>query len=399
MTNSEVAIQHYQEQLAKGFRLLRFTPVLELAYRQLHREKHRSKQLATIAVGMVILMLLFPVDLEQLPPAVTPLYFLFRLGLAIPFLLFVTACHFMADLKRFITITSIAALQIISIGTIILYVVSSYENYHFPYEGLILIMMVTFFMAGLRFWVALGSSVMTLICFEVATLFFMAPGFYQPTEAFYLLATVLCGATGAYSVEYQKRKGFLQHAIVKDLAIKDGLTHLYNRSAIMERLENLLLYAKRERKYITLYLADIDCFKEYNDNYGHLAGDKCLVKVADTLQACCQRNLDFAGRYGGEEFLLVWFDTNPMESHALIERVHEKINALEIPHDYSVAAPHITVSGGFINLIPDQHTDVETLLHHADMALYNAKRRGRNQVSHVATPDFSLETSKEPESC
>ncbi|MDX1695420.1 MAG: GGDEF domain-containing protein [Ketobacteraceae bacterium] len=389
MTNQDIPIKHYQEQLARGFRLLRFKPELERPYRAEHALKHRSKQLATIAVAMVILILLFPVDLESLPPSVTPMYFLFRLGLAVPFLVFVTACHFMEDLKRHVTAASIGAVMVISLGTILLYVTSSYENYRFPYEGLILIMMVTFFMAGLRFWVALGTTVITLAAFQFASHFLMAPGYHQPTHAFYLLATVLCGATGAYSVEYQKRKSFLQNGIVQDLAIKDGLTQLYNRSAIMEKLEDLLLYAKRERKYLTLYLADIDCFKEYNDNYGHLAGDKCLIQVADTLHSCCQRNLDFAGRYGGEEFLLVWFDTNPLESHALINRVHEKINNLNITHDYSSAAPHITVSGGFINLIPDEHTDVETLLHHADMALYNAKRRGRNQVSQVATPEYA----------
>ena len=389
MTQSDIPIQQFQAQLASGFRLLKFSPELEARYRQHHIERQRSKQLATIAVAMVILILLFPVDLESLPSSIAPVYFLFRLGLAIPFLVFVTACHFMEDLRRHVTTASIAGVMVISLGTTILYVSSSYENYDFPYEGLILVLMVTFFMSGLRFWTALATAVATLAIFQYASLFMMAPGYYQPTDAFYLLATVLCGATGAYSVEYQKRKSYLQQGIVQDLAIKDGLTRLYNRTAIMEKLEDLLQYAKRERKYLTLYLADIDCFKEYNDHYGHLAGDNCLVRVSETLLSCCQRNLDFAGRYGGEEFLLVWFDTNPLESHALIERVHAKISALDITHEYSEAANHITVSGGFINLIPDEHTDVETLLHHADMALYNAKRRGRNQVSQSAKPEMS----------
>lgn len=389
MTHSEIPIRDLQAQLAKGFRFLKFSPGLEASYQLQHTEKQRSKQLATIAVAVVILVLLFPVDLESLPASITPIYFLFRLGFAIPFLIFVTACHFMEDLRRHVMIASIIGVMIVSVGTIILYVASSYEGYHFPYEGLILVLMVTFFMSGLRFWVALGTAVTTLAIFQGASLFLMAPGYYEPTDTIYLLSTVLCGATGAYSVEYQKRKSFLQQGIVQELAIKDGLTQLYNRTAIMEKLQNLLQYAKRERKYLTLYLADIDCFKEFNDHYGHVAGDKCLTKVANTLMSCCQRNLDFAGRYGGEEFLLVWFDTNPQESHALIERVHAKINELGIPHEYSAAAEHVTVSGGFINLIPDDHTDVESLLHHADMALYNAKRRGRNQVIQVTMPEYA----------
>ncbi|MCG8668451.1 MAG: GGDEF domain-containing protein [Pseudomonadales bacterium] len=389
MTNRDISIEQFKAQIENGFRFLKFAEPLETDYRDLHRERHRAKQLSTIAVGMVILLLLFPVDLQALPQDIIPLYFLFRLGLAIPFLLFVTACHFMADLKRYVQVASLAAVQLISTGTVILYVVSARQNYHFPYEGLILVLMVTFFMTGLRFRTTLVSAIVTLGCFELGALLFIAPELRHPADSFYLLATVLCGATGAYSVEYQKRKSYLQNAIVEDLATKDGLTQLYNRTAIMDKLAHTLQYAKREGKYITLYLADIDCFKNYNDNYGHVAGDKCLIQVADTLQSCCQRTLDFAGRYGGEEFLLVWFDTNPLESHALIDRVHEKINALEIPHEHSTAAPHITVSGGFINLIPNDSTDVESLLHHADMALYNAKRRGRNQVSQVATPDYA----------
>ena len=389
MTSSDISIDHYKAQMEQGFRFLQFKPALESAYRDMHREKYRSKQIATIAVGMVIMLLLFPVDLQTLPQDIIPLYFLFRLGLAIPFLLFVTACHFMSDLKKYVQMASMGAVQLISLGTVILYVVSAQQDYHFPYEGLILVLMVTFFMAGLQFRTALTSAIMTLGSFELGMHVFIPESLRHSADSFYLLSTILCGATGAYSVEFQKRKSFLQNAIVEDLATKDGLTRLYNRSAIMEKLESVLQYAKREDKYITLYLADIDCFKDYNDNYGHVAGDKCLVKVAETLQSCCQRTLDFAGRYGGEEFLLVWFDTNPLETHALIDRVHENINNLQIPHEHSSAAPYITVSGGFIHLIPNDNTDVESLLHHADMALYNAKRRGRNQVSQVATPEFA----------
>ncbi|MCG8315061.1 MAG: diguanylate cyclase [Pseudomonadales bacterium] len=387
MTNSELTISDYRAQMAMGFRFLVFEEKLEAHYRELHRRKHRSKQLATIAVAIVILLLVVPVDIEYLPQPLIPVYFLLRLGLSIPILLFVTACHYMEDLRKHIHKMSIVAVLSISFTTIALYILSAQVGHRFPYEGLLIIFMVTFFMSGLHFWTSLGCVVTTLAVFELCFSLFIPTGPMFQADAFYLLATALSGAIGAYSVEYQKRKGFLQHGIVTDLATKDGLTGLLNRTVIMEKLEALLNYARREEKYLTLYLADIDCFKEYNDNYGHIAGDKSLKKVAASLNACCQRNLDFAGRYGGEEFLLVWFDTDPQESNALINRVQKTIHDLNIPHAHSAAADHLTVSGGFICLIPHADTSVESLLHQVDMALYNAKRRGRNQVSQVATPE------------
>jgi len=127
-------------------------------------------------------------------------------------------------------------------------------------------------------------------------------------------------------------------------------------------------------------LLDVDHFKNFNDFYGHIQGDHCLTEVASALSACCKRPLDFAGRYGGEEFVVMWFDADPVEAEALAHRVRDAIVQLEIRHDASGTHSHVTVSGGMITGIPNGQHLTEKLLHQADQCLYRAKQSGRNRI-------------------
>ncbi len=389
MNQNSPDITHYKDQLKRGVKSLRFSPELERLYRQYYRSRYRIRQLIAIALGATILILFTPFDTATMPPALKQTYLWVRWGFAIPSLLLVCACHFIKPLKPYITLTSILAVLNVSLGTLYIYVQASNMQYDFSYEGIILILMITYFMAGLRFQIATGCALATFVSFVLATLFLIPPSGKATLNMFYVATTFLCGAVGAYTIEYQIRKNFLQQAIMGDMATKDGLTGLYNRGAIMERLDNLIEYARREQKYLTVYLADVDCFKQYNDYYGHIQGDCCLKQVANSLKNCCLRDLDFAGRFGGEEFLLVWFDTNPQETEALVNRVQESVLNMNIPHQQSQVADTVTVSGGFITLIPNEHTTMESLLHHADMALYSSKKKGRNRVTACATPQYA----------
>ena len=145
-------------------------------------------------------------------------------------------------------------------------------------------------------------------------------------------------------------------------------------------------YAKREKRHLTLLMVDVDYFKKFNDFYGHLEGDSALIAVANSLAQCCRRSLDFAGRYGGEEFILVWFDTKPDESEGLSNLVQEKIAALKIDHQQSKVGRYLTLSGGLITIIPSESTDVQTLINKADELLYQSKDLGRNRISIYRSP-------------
>ncbi len=169
------------------------------------------------------------------------------------------------------------------------------------------------------------------------------------------------------------------HQQLREQAIRDPLTGLYNRRYLDNTLERELAHCQREGKALSLIMIDVDHFKKYNDCYGHQAGDNCLRNVADALQACAKRASDLVARYGGEEFTLVLADTNCADAQRVAESVRLSIEALAMPHEQSDSG-RVTVSVGVAVMTEHSYREVENLLRAADLALYRAKQSGRNQV-------------------
>lgn len=162
----------------------------------------------------------------------------------------------------------------------------------------------------------------------------------------------------------------------------DALTGIANRRHLDDRLGREWLRAIRNRSPISFILIDIDFFKSYNDEYGHLRGDKCLQKVAATLASAARRPGDVVARYGGEEFCLVLPDTANAE--VVANTCRRSIEELRIPHELSGVAKVVTVSIGFSTVVPRQGTDPSRVVQAADHALYRAKDAGRNRVEETA---------------
>jgi diguanylate cyclase (GGDEF)-like protein len=132
-----------------------------------------------------------------------------------------------------------------------------------------------------------------------------------------------------------------------------------------------------------LLLIDIDLFKQYNDHYGHLAGDACLREVAGVLQRALRRPTDMLARYGGEEFVLVLPNTPAAGAHKVAARLCRRVNQLLIRHDDS-PTNCVTISVGIASMVPDDSLASDSLISAADSALYTAKRNGRNRVELAA---------------
>lgn len=164
------------------------------------------------------------------------------------------------------------------------------------------------------------------------------------------------------------------------LANVDGLTGVPNRRCFDVTLEKEWRRAQRTRSPLSLVLMDIDCFKNYNDGYGHVAGDFCLRTVAQAVADSAARAGDLVARYGGEEFAMVLPATDIEGAREVARKVLEAIRALGLEHAHSTAADIVTVSIGVATMSPTQGVEPGTLIEAADQSLYEAKEGGRNRV-------------------
>lgn len=173
---------------------------------------------------------------------------------------------------------------------------------------------------------------------------------------------------------------------LEKMAHQDGLTGLSNRRHFDEMLEKEYRRATRGSGPLSLVLIDVDFFKQYNDIYGHQAGDECLRQIGRVLKDMQRRPADMAVRYGGEEMLMLLPGTDAEGAAVMAERIRAGIQALAIAHRGNPVGV-VTVSAGVNTISPDQQLipPMEALVGRADAALYEAKHGGRNQVR-IARP-------------
>jgi len=171
-----------------------------------------------------------------------------------------------------------------------------------------------------------------------------------------------------------------QYKLLDHLAHLDGLTEIPNRRRFEEVFQNECLRAIRSRLPLSIGMADVDFFKQYNDHYGHAMGDRALQAIAKVISNSLKRPADLVARYGGEEFVMVFPETNNDSAFMVGERIRLAIEELNISHSFSETANHITISIGIVTAQFYNHSRPELVLEMADKNLYAAKQSGRNRV-------------------
>lgn len=166
---------------------------------------------------------------------------------------------------------------------------------------------------------------------------------------------------------------------LEKLSYTDALTQVANKRHFQKMLDEEWRRAERTGSMLTVMLIDIDCFKLYNDNYGHIEGDRCLKAVAGAINNTVCRVGDLVARFGGEEFVILLPHTSLDDARMVADRVVESVRALAIPHHFSLAGNEVSISLGLAQAVPDQDADPLTLIDAADRALYMAKESGRNR--------------------
>ena len=166
---------------------------------------------------------------------------------------------------------------------------------------------------------------------------------------------------------------------LEEYSYKDGLTGVANRRLFDEYYSREWLNSIRVQKPLSLIIADIDYFKQYNDVNGHIVGDACIQQIAQLLESCCARPRDLVAQYGGEEFVIILPETNLENAIQVADNIQRTVKVAALPHKASPVSDQLTLSLGVKCILPTEERGQMNFLSLADANLYQAKNLGRNR--------------------
>jgi len=365
-------------QFRDGFRWLRFADQgLEQDFRQHHRLNVRTTVAVHVWLAIVLLTAFILINQHLLNREQTgPLLVLtgIALGILIICAVVIMSTSYQQNYHRFVQwLAPLFGLCAVANSFIDRPFVVSFT------PTIVLVLAGMYLMAGMLFVPALIAGLFVMLSYCVAgwTMGLPAPElFYNATVLF---STNAIGATACFTLERLHRVNFLEARLLAEMANRDGLTGIYNRRAFDEHLQRVWQLAVREEVSVALLLIDIDCFKLYNDHYGHQAGDECLKRVATMLSSVARRPLDLTARYGGEEFAMILYDAQRSYVEELTALIRGKLIKLQVEHVASTVAKHLTVSIGAACIQPELARSASGWVQFADQALYLAKDSGRDR--------------------
>jgi diguanylate cyclase (GGDEF)-like protein len=305
-----------------------------------------------------------------------------RFGIGLPLIALAFILTSLPAIQRRLDWLLFSIVQIVAATIIAMILYAPQPASHLYYAGLIIILIFNYTFLRMRFWVAVASGWMMILGYFIAE--FVAgttPGVILFSNMFFFVGASLAGMMGALISELFARRTFVQSERLDHLARTDELTGLPNRRHLMDRLRAEVVRARRYGDALSLAMIDVDHFKNINDRFGHAIGDTVLERVAGRWKAAT-REPDMLGRLGGEEFAVILPQTDAAGALISCERLRKTLidNPIEVGGHDSIA---VTASIGVTTIAGDIKLD--DLLRKADGALYEAKRRGRNQV--IASPN------------
>ena len=259
------------------------------------------------------------------------------------------------------------------------------QDIHFPYERapfefLMLLAFETYVLGGHSWKSAVATSAtVSVLCIDIWAMY-TDIDIIQVIEPFLVLNVL--GALVSFKQDRSDIDAFLKGEKLEVLALQDALTGLANRQGLENYFRTLLPLLDQSERIVAVAMIDIDHFKDYNDHYGHTAGDAVLTAIGQELSEQRLRPYDFAARYGGEEFLLIWYHIREKDARTLGERVCQSIRDQNIPHEKSRHG-RVTVSIGIAHgsiSSDNSMQNLDRMIRRADTALYRAKATGRNRL-------------------
>jgi len=354
-------------------------PYSEEAFQRHYRDRGLPMARGALLFAIVLIVLVCVIDLRIMSVDYTNLIIPLRFMLMILPLGLALLVALTRSLRPYVTWAVTLGAFVTGIGTVMEAILITEMRTATVLWGTMFFTFYPYLVLGLP---AKNSAIAAIpFVFIMAIISFVVP---IPPEglAYALLYMLFSNAVGLYSshrLETAARDSYKYKLDLKKMAETDGLTRLYNRRILDEILPRIWRHADREKTSLGLLLIDIDFFKQYNDHYGHQAGDECLRKVAGVLKDNVRRPLDYAARYGGEEFLIVLYAPTIEFMNRVVEEIKDDIQQLGIKHAQSAASDLVTVSAGAGLIWPSDALEVDASLKKLDDALYLAKRDGRDR--------------------
>jgi diguanylate cyclase (GGDEF)-like protein len=381
-------------QLHAGFPWLTFNAELEPEFRHAHFDENLLHTRVNLCLAVVITIAFSALESIVLGPELNRVPSMIHMLVIIPTLLVGLASSFSSQRHRIYPPLALIASTILGLSVAAIQIIATLGGMSILFPCLMLSIIFIYFMGGLIFYHALAANMIVMFVYLAAGTALQLPGREFAYDALAMVAANLFGASVVYMHEKTSRMRFLEACLLREMVARDGLTGIQNRRMFDQHIQRVWQQAVREQERVAVLLADIDCFKDYNDRYGHQAGDECLRAVAMSLSQCARRPLDFVARYGGEEFAVILYEASREYVAEVLTRIQRSIAELNIPHEASRVASRLTVSIGAAFIRPSSNRTPEGLIQLADEALYSAKEQGRNRVVVMEAEYQSLRTGR-----
>ena len=366
----------YVSELRRGVSTRPFAPEIQAEYLSVHVERARLRARVWFSLSLLI-----GVGLTLLHAHDVGLHSLVDLGLAalliVPAVLMFTIVWTPWYQRLFLHAGPLVAL--LACGTIVVIADELARGRAEATSGLAINVFAVHFLAGMLLMPAVLADAAMLLVFVTTAWLVHTPAALSVTGIAVLVITAIVSAIVHRDMEVSHRHNFLETALIRTMASRDGLTGLMNRRALDDHLRRIWQQGLRDKRQVALLLIDIDHFKAFNDSYGHQAGDSALREVAHVIDSFARRPFDLAARYGGEEFAVVLYDVSAAWVPTVCEQMRVSIEKLH--HQWKLNPEAVvTVSMGAGIVEPSLGRTIQGAIQFADEALYQAKQQGRNRV-------------------
>ncbi len=335
--------------------------------------KRRQIRSVTLLTGLLYI-LSAQLDYFIAPKEILPLMIIVHLYILPPLLFLISLLTFVPRLWNLAIVLLVLAPIGAAVGN--LFIVCPLESPSMRLTEIYLIIFWIFTVSGLRLWQATISAFTTFLISFLATYFYFSlTTEYFLMHCFWMGSALSFGFLAAYLMERTYRTVFLHQKQLEKLAVTDSLTGLYNRSKLDDLLQEEIYRSNRYKSTFGIVLMDFDYFKNINDTYGHQVGDEALVEIARLIQRHL-RTTDKVVRWGGEEFIIIYLNTDSENVVSLAEELRRKIER----HEFNSVGPQTASLG--VTIYHEGDT-IDSIIQRADKALYKAKEMGRNRIEFI----------------